>query len=178
MYCDLLTSCLSDVFWLLVSAIWGTIKLSTTKSSAKVDENDWTFGQILPAFLLMGPVAVAVKAGLEHQVEDVTSKSSGTAHVSGNINAAALSAEHMEIDTLENPDESLEMRRFREHMMISLDRNYYDIETCRWIPFVVAFACIQALQVTALIFLGLATGVDYDGIPVYHVYACYGTDAI
>ncbi|KAH8679301.1 hypothetical protein BGZ61DRAFT_481353 [Ilyonectria robusta] len=48
------------VYWLLVSVIWGTLKLSMTKSSVHINEDSWTFGQILPAFLLIGPVIATV----------------------------------------------------------------------------------------------------------------------
>ncbi|KAK3380562.1 hypothetical protein B0T24DRAFT_498530, partial [Lasiosphaeria ovina] len=55
-YADLLGSSLSDIYWLLVSAIWGTIKLFLAKQSVVIDEDSWAFGQILPAFLLVAPL--------------------------------------------------------------------------------------------------------------------------
>ncbi|KAJ4111367.1 hypothetical protein NW768_011946 [Fusarium equiseti] len=67
LYSDLVTSTLSDLYWLVVSAVWGTVKLFMTKSSATVDENDWTFGQVLPAFLLVGPIATAIKGAFDQQ---------------------------------------------------------------------------------------------------------------
>jgi len=39
----------------MMSAIWGTIRLLKSRSPNIQDENDWTFGQILPVFLLTAP---------------------------------------------------------------------------------------------------------------------------
>ncbi|KAH7118569.1 hypothetical protein B0J13DRAFT_629695 [Dactylonectria estremocensis] len=44
------------VYWLITSTVWGTRNLFKEKSYVVVDENDWTFGQILLVFLLVGPV--------------------------------------------------------------------------------------------------------------------------
>jgi len=46
---------------LLVSAAWGTIKLFREKSGAALDEGGWTFGQILPVFLLAAPLLALVE---------------------------------------------------------------------------------------------------------------------
>ncbi|KAH6856228.1 hypothetical protein B0I37DRAFT_71750 [Chaetomium sp. MPI-CAGE-AT-0009] len=62
MYADLLVSDASDVYWLIVSAVWGTLRLSEAKSSVDVDENGWSFGQVLPVFLLIGPIVLAIEA--------------------------------------------------------------------------------------------------------------------
>jgi len=50
------------VYWLVVSAAWGTIRIAKTRLSVEVDDNDWGFGQILPAFLLIGPILVFIQA--------------------------------------------------------------------------------------------------------------------
>lgn len=42
--------------------MWGTLRLTETKFSVEVDDNDWTFGQILPVFLLIGPIVAAIEA--------------------------------------------------------------------------------------------------------------------
>ncbi|KAH7131005.1 hypothetical protein EDB81DRAFT_859648 [Dactylonectria macrodidyma] len=55
----------SLVYWLLVSTVWGTFRFVKDKSSVSVKENDWTFGQILPMFLLLGPVAALISTILE-----------------------------------------------------------------------------------------------------------------
>ncbi|KAH8884072.1 hypothetical protein GQ53DRAFT_830005 [Thozetella sp. PMI_491] len=56
LYADLYTSMLSEVFWLIVSTVWGSIHLFTARHSTYVDESELTFGQILPIFLLIGPL--------------------------------------------------------------------------------------------------------------------------
>lgn len=49
-----------------MSATWGTIKLFHAKASAEVDEDGWTFGQVLPAVLLAAPILVIVKTFADH----------------------------------------------------------------------------------------------------------------
>ncbi len=51
-----------QVYWLIVSAAWGTVRLTQAKLSVKVDDNEWGFGQILPVFLLVGPIVTAFEA--------------------------------------------------------------------------------------------------------------------
>ncbi|KAK2763669.1 hypothetical protein CKAH01_15893 [Colletotrichum kahawae] len=45
-------------YWLFTLAIWGTVRLLRVRASVDIDEheNKWGFGQILPVFLLIGPV--------------------------------------------------------------------------------------------------------------------------
>ncbi|KAK3682975.1 hypothetical protein B0T22DRAFT_355898, partial [Podospora appendiculata] len=62
LYTDLLTSDISDVYWLLVSALWGTIRLSQARSSAIVAEDEWAFGQTLSVLLLLGPIVATIVA--------------------------------------------------------------------------------------------------------------------
>lgn len=49
-----------QVYWLVVSASWGTIRLLEARSSVSVNDDGWGFGQILPTFLLVGPVIAFV----------------------------------------------------------------------------------------------------------------------
>ncbi|KAF6788186.1 hypothetical protein CSOJ01_15058, partial [Colletotrichum sojae] len=67
-YADLLSSELSDVYWVIISAIWGTIRLQQLRSfhvaTTKESELEWQFGQILPVFLLSGPVILAASSML------------------------------------------------------------------------------------------------------------------
>jgi hypothetical protein len=145
------------MFWLLVSAIWGTIKLFMTRASANVDENDWTFGQILPAFLLLGPVATTIIAGFERQLNDVSSQSSSNVSTFETSPYGLANHEPTVIDALNESTESLEMRRFRQHMANCVNRNYYRSKTCRWMPWVVLFACLQALAIATMMFATLVT---------------------
>ncbi|CAG7559889.1 unnamed protein product [Fusarium equiseti] len=143
---------LSFVYWLVVSAAWGATKLFMTKSSVTVEENGWTFGQIFPAFLLIGPIATPVKGAFGGQfssppsiITDPTTPAEQTA-----------SEDHATIfHDAQHFDESLEMRRFRQYLFNCLGRNYYDTSTCPWIVTVFCFACIQVLEVTVLTFLEL-----------------------
>ncbi|KAK3942863.1 hypothetical protein QBC46DRAFT_255481 [Diplogelasinospora grovesii] len=56
LYVDLYSSMMSEVYWLWVSAIWGIMHISMTRSSAQPDESALTFGQILAIFLLVLPL--------------------------------------------------------------------------------------------------------------------------
>ncbi|KDN70792.1 hypothetical protein CSUB01_08723, partial [Colletotrichum sublineola] len=53
----------TPVYWLLVILLWGTVKIlsarnsiRTSRSDVSLAEEQWTFGQILPVFLLFGPL--------------------------------------------------------------------------------------------------------------------------
>ena len=46
----------------MVSLLWGTIKLQRARSSVTVDSHEWGFGQVLPVFLLIGPLVMATQA--------------------------------------------------------------------------------------------------------------------
>lgn len=126
-----------------------------TKSSANVDENDWNFGQILPAFLLLGPIATAIKAAFEHQLESTRSQSSYDTRTLETGRYGLANNESTITDALDDSTESLEMRCFQEHMENCLKRNYYDPKTCRWMPWVVLFACLQVLAITIMAFATL-----------------------
>ncbi|KAF0320785.1 hypothetical protein GQ607_012019, partial [Colletotrichum asianum] len=60
---DLYSSTMFEVYWLLVILLWGNAKLLDVRNSPpddkdgslKLEENRWTFGQILPVILLIGP---------------------------------------------------------------------------------------------------------------------------
>jgi hypothetical protein len=123
-----------------------------SKSTTIVEENDWTFGQVLPAFLLIGPVATAIKAVFDQN----------TGHTNSGMLASSPSDERstMENDVItiiepEYTTESLDMRRFRQHMFNCIKRNYYDTATCPWILPLIFFMCIQVLEITILMFLEL-----------------------
>ncbi|CAI0641598.1 unnamed protein product [Colletotrichum noveboracense] len=55
-YLNILSSELVDTYWLFTLAIWGMVRLLRVRASVDIDENKWGFGQILPVFLLIGPV--------------------------------------------------------------------------------------------------------------------------
>ncbi|KAF5511997.1 hypothetical protein CGCA056_v011894 [Colletotrichum aenigma] len=55
-YLSILSSELVDTYWLFTLAIWGTVRLLRVRASVDINENKWGFGQILPVFLLIGPV--------------------------------------------------------------------------------------------------------------------------
>ncbi|KAK1975464.1 hypothetical protein LZ30DRAFT_737462 [Colletotrichum cereale] len=58
LFLDLFVSELSDLYWLVVSSIWVTMRISIARNIEAQDE--WGFGQVLPVFLLLGPVATIV----------------------------------------------------------------------------------------------------------------------
>ncbi|KAJ3539856.1 hypothetical protein NM208_g5315 [Fusarium decemcellulare] len=150
---DRFTNVVNRVYWLLISAIWGTIKLFLTKSTAEVDENDWTFGQILPAVLLLGPFVTAAEIVFDPEIKDWDSFSLETSD-----GGRHELEEHGQFtfDEPSAPGESLEMRRLRQQVANCLNRNYYDIETCAWILPAVSLACFQVVEVSILMFVDLA----------------------
>ncbi|KAK2813374.1 hypothetical protein FQN50_000689 [Emmonsiellopsis sp. PD_5] len=56
---------LSEIYWLVVSVIWGFVRLFETRSFGPKEENTWTFGQILPLLLLASPLIALFEHGLE-----------------------------------------------------------------------------------------------------------------
>ncbi|KAF6815908.1 hypothetical protein CMUS01_12358 [Colletotrichum musicola] len=68
LYIDVVTSELSDVYLLLASSVWATLRLWNARSvpypEVKEDDmseqNEWGFGQILSVFLLAGPIILFV----------------------------------------------------------------------------------------------------------------------
>ncbi|KAI0902053.1 hypothetical protein F4806DRAFT_445545 [Annulohypoxylon nitens] len=56
---ELYASMASDVYWLIVSVIWGTMKvldLRVILDYSKNQDNSWSFGQVLPVLLLALPL--------------------------------------------------------------------------------------------------------------------------
>ncbi|KAK0666782.1 hypothetical protein QBC41DRAFT_348511 [Cercophora samala] len=56
MFADIFGSAFFNVYWLLVSAVWGTRRLVWSNPLSVPGESDWTFGQVLPVFLLVAPI--------------------------------------------------------------------------------------------------------------------------
>ncbi|KAI0138685.1 hypothetical protein F4776DRAFT_65022 [Hypoxylon sp. NC0597] len=61
---DLSASMASDVYWLIVSITWGTMKILDLRiilSHAENQEDTWSFGQLLPVLLLALPMVTLVE---------------------------------------------------------------------------------------------------------------------
>ncbi|KAI0154683.1 hypothetical protein GGR57DRAFT_512234 [Xylariaceae sp. FL1272] len=81
---DLQVSMLAEVFWLMVSLVWGTFKLADAPQKAifvetgnplAAPERSWSFGQILAVLLLAAPVVTVITtltSGLEIRYEAAT----------------------------------------------------------------------------------------------------------
>ncbi|KAK2777840.1 hypothetical protein CKAH01_11886 [Colletotrichum kahawae] len=72
--------CLTTMlFWLLLASIWGSIRLYLARRSATVEgsENEWQFGQILPVFLLLGPLLAVIIPVIEMRTGGARSKLCG-----------------------------------------------------------------------------------------------------
>lgn len=159
------------MYWLVISASWGTIKLFMAKSSVKVDESNWTFGQILPAFLLLGPFVTMIEMVFETQTREPahipTSTRSDAADADGSSpqdepslqDELNLQDDPHELEEARPPSQSWEqqeMRRFNQCLENCLSRDYYDLEMCPWILLAVSLVCKQILMVSILMCLDLA----------------------
>ncbi|KAM7210678.1 hypothetical protein V8F06_013939 [Rhypophila decipiens] len=68
----------SEIYWLLVSAAWGTFRLFYLKfSNGAPPEDDWSFGQLVPLLMLASPLVLlyeyivrAIKATLARKREE------------------------------------------------------------------------------------------------------------
>ncbi|EEY21308.1 predicted protein [Verticillium alfalfae VaMs.102] len=58
-YTDVATSTFSEVLFAWVAVLWVTIRIFATRASVHLDENDFTFGQIVAVLLLIGPTITA-----------------------------------------------------------------------------------------------------------------------
>ena len=61
-----------QIYWLLVSAFWGTLRLFELRSSRSQGEDNWTFGQIVPCALFLAPVLALLDAVAKIWKEDKT----------------------------------------------------------------------------------------------------------
>ncbi|KAH7120800.1 hypothetical protein B0J11DRAFT_438088 [Dendryphion nanum] len=82
---DIAESMLLEIFWLTFAVAWGTIKLYDTRQSAGynsnsewvdankdvLEENSWSFGQILPLILLLLPILCMTQAYLDNDAKIV-----------------------------------------------------------------------------------------------------------
>ncbi|KAI1383925.1 uncharacterized protein F4822DRAFT_55605 [Hypoxylon trugodes] len=66
---DVSTSTVADIFWLVVSLAWGTIRTDELRyvldKSSAPDDTTWSFGQILPVLLIAGPLLILIRSGRE-----------------------------------------------------------------------------------------------------------------
>lgn len=162
-----ITKLTAQVYWLVVSAIWGTIKLFLAKQSAHVIEDSWTFGQVLPAFLLLAPLFTTAQI-LAQPLEDASDASetdnttacnqpdpgsTSPRSTPGTALPGFDPCNDMESDEGGVP---LETRRFRQHVQNSLARDFFHAETCAWMPPAVVLACMQILAATVLFFIDLS----------------------
>ncbi|RSL70058.1 hypothetical protein CEP54_001950 [Fusarium duplospermum] len=59
---NLLTSFLAEqVYWLTLSALWVTRRYFKTRLLGPREENEWTFGQVLPLLLVVAPLAAILE---------------------------------------------------------------------------------------------------------------------
>ncbi|UPK94931.1 hypothetical protein LCI18_005866 [Fusarium solani-melongenae] len=69
---NLFTSFLAEVSWLTLSGSWVTRRFVKTRQLGSKDENEWTFGQILPLLLVVAPLATVLEHFLPCQVSNNT----------------------------------------------------------------------------------------------------------
>ncbi|KAK1656842.1 hypothetical protein BDP55DRAFT_639266 [Colletotrichum godetiae] len=57
-YMDAVSSELADLLWLIMSLIWGTFRLVLARVEVDIGDSEdaWSFSQVLPVFLLLGPL--------------------------------------------------------------------------------------------------------------------------
>lgn len=153
-YLIIVTQLSLQVYWLLVSGIWGTIKLLQARSSAEVEENDWSFGQILPIFLLLGPLVTIFQLFFEHDPElplphrTTFYELQDCYPMDAHIHSVDLEDEPM------NPASvSDEMFDFRYRLAHSINRNYYDVTSCPWIAPAIVLLGLQVVMVTLMLLI-------------------------
>lgn len=156
-----------QVYWLLVSGIWGTIKLFLARSSADVEENDWSFGQILPIFLLLGPLVTIVQLFFEHDSElslpgrTTFYELQDCCSIDAHIRTVGLDDEPMDQASISD-----EMFEFRHRLAHSINPNYYDVTTCPWIVPAIALLGLQIVMVTLMLLILVVLGEGLISAPL------------
>ena len=81
----MVTNTTHQIYWLLAILLWGTVKLigsriipdpslSPSMEAALAEENRWTFGQLLPVILLIGPVLSFAGTFALHDMQHTTKR--------------------------------------------------------------------------------------------------------
>jgi len=143
------------------------MRLARTRSSVQVDDNNWTFGQILPVFLFLGTLLTTAETLL----------------VSNKQASASPMEQHIEVDTPAQPrhrgsqgldnveDMGLsETSKFRQQVATLLERDYYNPASCPWIPAAITLPCIQILLMTILFFWTLSTWGNAASVLAYYAF--------
>ncbi|KAL7620555.1 hypothetical protein AAE478_009550 [Parahypoxylon ruwenzoriense] len=72
LWIDIYTSVASDTYWLVVSLVWGTLRLTELREilesppirqDGSHEDDRWGFGQILPVLLMAGPILTLIRYG-------------------------------------------------------------------------------------------------------------------
>lgn len=134
LFFDFYASGISDIFWLILSGTIGTINLIRARNPVIGDEEDsWTFGQILPVFLLVGPVLMTLQtfSNKEDQEIPLPRPQSVPFDVSGSrqteTNAFGEQQEHTQL---------FSALMTREHLNHILLKDYYVVT--KWMKFAVS----------------------------------------
>ncbi|KAK3331552.1 hypothetical protein B0H66DRAFT_614152 [Apodospora peruviana] len=69
-YYFMYTSTVAEVYWLLVSAFLGTLRLFELRNSRSQGEDKWTFGQIMPVALFLAPLLVFIDTAVKSWKEE------------------------------------------------------------------------------------------------------------
>ena len=157
----------------MISAIWGTWRLAQTSWYVRVDEKAWGFGQILPVFLLVGPIVAAIEAiapGSEPEEGSNASNRHESVEVAGGhiVASNSITSPHPAVPqptgTLTTQPEaqvllfqqsaanntlSTPQKLTQSQLRAQLDAFYTDKHA---MATTLALACLQVLLVTAMLF--------------------------
>lgn len=139
---------LIQVYWLIVSTIWGSFHLFKAKNSKKVDDVSITFGQVLPVALLIAPLLSMVFAVVQLH-RDASSNPLGSDHDLDEHHAGTANVD----DESQQPGPSLGT----ESQPQWLTQSYYAES---WMMPTTAMALGQVLYLTTIIFKLLASNVS------------------
>ncbi|KAK0647986.1 hypothetical protein B0T16DRAFT_444201 [Cercophora newfieldiana] len=142
---DLVVSVATDFFWLVVPCVWGTVALTRTRSSARVQDSNWTPSQVLPVLLLAGAVLFLLGAFLLRDTPTTLplAEPSNSQPYTDNPSSSS-GAQH---SGAQQPNPVL----LRESTPI-FDRDYSDPDTAPWISPAVALPCLTTVFFTACFF--------------------------
>jgi len=138
---DLVVSAVSDVFWLIVPAVCGTVALVRTQSAVLKQDSNWTPSQILPVLLLIGTILTLLFAFLFRDTPTPLPISEPAQQYTDNPSSPSSS----------NPGQEPTATLLRESTPL-FDQDYSNPTTAPWISPAVALPSLTTVLFTACFF--------------------------
>ncbi|KAI8715813.1 hypothetical protein NCS52_01089700 [Fusarium sp. LHS14.1] len=159
---NLFTSFLAEVYWLTLSASWVKRRFVKTRQLGSKEENEWTFGQILPLLLVVAPLATVLKHFLPCQASNSAQNQSPDqiALLTWNqseMNEARVEAQNESLDQPDTNEAQAETQdEARDDVLVDLDHRHIHSIAYRGTFFL---AVVAYIEVGIFFVAGLSPGI-------------------